>query len=804
MKQVYFLLFATIVLGNPLIAQLQVCPANVNFAQGDLSFWSASTGLVGRSQQTYPAPNAGIQTLPEYGLSRTGIEVITNNGLDLYGSFPTVPTINGYSYRYSVKLGSDATSYDLQNNNRNPGGFTRSVSYTINVPAGSSAIPYTMTYAYAMVLENGTHVSDEQPLFKATLSTKDSVITCASPKYYLPTFGNVNNNGSGATLDTATAIKNGFSNSRVPFLSHTGNNPAGVLLYDVWTKDWTEVTFDLSPYRGQQVVLSFEADNCTPGAHFAYSYVALRDVCAGLEISGDRSTCEGNELTYSVPSLANGAYDWQVPAGWTVTSGEGSNIITVMAGANGGSVIAHELNGCANLWDTIFVSSRPASKGGLLNSNIVCTGQNTTTLDVQNKTGDIVNWLYSTDGTSWKSLNTSVASYIATNITAVTSYRAIVQNGIGCKPDTSSTGTIKVDARSKGGTLSPGASYFCTGEDVKSTLTLSGNTGAVINWLSSIDSSSWKGIAPATSGNSYNVKGIVQTTYYRTLVKNGVCPADTSSVAALYYLANLYPQARVSNDTVICYGASTELQATITTGTSYSWTPMAGLSNAGNGVVPSLPYSLLTTASPLQTTCYILTVKNEGCPNLLRDTVMINVRPKLTVFAGKDTAIVEEQPVPLNAVTSDSTISKYLWTPATGLSSTTIKNPVAVLGGEAGAFVTYEVTATDDIGCSAHDDITIKVFKTGADIFVPNAFTPNSDGRNDVIKPIYVGIRQLNFFRMYNRWGQLVFSTNVMDEGWDGRVKGKDEPTANFVFMVQGVDYTGRVVFKKGNIVLVR
>ena len=83
-----------------------------------------------------------------------------------------IPTINGYAYGYSVKIGSPATSFDLHSTSPNPGGFTRAITYTINVPAGPVTVPYTMTYAYAMVLENGTHNSNEQPLFKAILKTR--------------------------------------------------------------------------------------------------------------------------------------------------------------------------------------------------------------------------------------------------------------------------------------------------------------------------------------------------------------------------------------------------------------------------------------------------------------------------------------------------------------------------------------------------------------------------------------------------------------------------------------------------------
>jgi gliding motility-associated-like protein len=62
----------------------------------------------------------------------------------------------------------------------------------------------------------------------------------------------------------------------------------------------------------------------------------------------------------------------------------------------------------------------------------------------------------------------------------------------------------------------------------------------------------------------------------------------------------------------------------------------------------------------------------------------------------------------------------------------------------------------------------------------------------------------LNYFRVYNRWGEVVFSTREIGKGWDGTIKGQPQSTANFVYMAQGVDYTGRVIFKKGNVMLIR
>lgn len=118
--------------------------------------------------------------------------------------------------------------------------------------------------------------------------------------------------------------------------------------------------------------------------------------------------------------------------------------------------------------------------------------------------------------------------------------------------------------------------------------------------------------------------------------------------------------------------------------------------------------------------------------------------------------------------------------------------------------ITYTVRATNSIGCYGEDAVTVRVFKTGPDIFVPNAFTPNGDGHNDIIRPVLVGIRQLNFFRIYNRWGQLVFQTNESERGWDGKIGGQVQSTNNYVYFVQAIDYTGRTITRKGNIALIR
>ena len=117
--------------------------------------------------------------------------------------------------------------------------------------------------------------------------------------------------------------------------------------------------------------------------------------------------------------------------------------------------------------------------------------------------------------------------------------------------------------------------------------------------------------------------------------------------------------------------------------------------------------------------------------------------------------------------------------------------------------ITYHIIATTPEGCSAKDTINIKINYT-SEIFVPNAFTPNNDSYNDILKPKFIGIKAIKYFSVYNRYGQLVYTTTAANTGWDGRVKGTPQNTDTFVWMVEAVDFKGRVLFKKGTTILIR
>ena len=276
------------------------------------------------------------------------------------------------------------------------------------------------------------------------------------------------------------------------------------------------------------------------------------------------------------------------------------------------------------------------------------------------------------------------------------------------------------------------------------------------------------------------------TTTYQLTAKVGKCSStdDVSIFPIPYPLVNAGP------DVSICYNASVQLNASVVAN-SYFWRPQGSLNN---------PNILNPIAHPASTTKYILTATDIlGCPKPSFDTVVVTVLPKVKASAGRDTMIVFGQPLQLNASGGEN----YLWTPATYLNNISVSNPVARINSTIDS-MRYKVYVTDLLGCLDSSTILVKIFRTNPQIFVPTGFTPNGDGRNDVLKPIAVGIERIEYFRVYNRWGQLVFSTTVNGQGWNGEIGGKPQTTNTYVWLVQAVDYTGKPIFQKGTSTLIR
>jgi gliding motility-associated-like protein len=167
-----------------------------------------------------------------------------------------------------------------------------------------------------------------------------------------------------------------------------------------------------------------------------------------------------------------------------------------------------------------------------------------------------------------------------------------------------------------------------------------------------------------------------------------------------------------------------------------------------------------------------------------------------TANAGNDTVVIANQPFVLNG---SGRGDNYSWSPAYGLNSTNVPRPTGTLDKD----TTYLLTVTTANGCVATDAVRVTVFK-GAQIFLPSAFTPNRDGVNDVLKPAFIGIKQVNLFNIYNRWGQLVYSTKEANAGWDGRWQSQLQPAGNYVYVIRATDFVGKTIQKKGYFILIK
>ena len=279
---------------------------------------------------------------------------------------------------------------------------------------------------------------------------------------------------------------------------------------------------------------------------------------------------------------------------------------------------------------------------------------------------------------------------------------------------------------------------------------------------------------------------IQDTTVFRVTATIGGCSAtDSIRVATVPY-----PTANAGTDRIICYGTGTTLTGR-TDGRRWYWTPSSTLND---------PASLTPQASPRTSTNYIfLTFDDRGCPKPGRDTVWVQVRPRMQVSAGRDTAVVVGQPLLLRA----SGGSQYLWSPSDRLSDPRTPEPVATFESPA-AGLTYQVRATDIHGCTDSARVRIRVYRAGPVIFLPSAFTPNGDGRNDVLRPLAAGIRQIRRFSIYNRWGKLVFSTTRNGAGWDGTLNGQLQDTGTYAWFAEAEDYEGKLYSDKGVVTLIR
>lgn len=303
----------------------------------------------------------------------------------------------------------------------------------------------------------------------------------------------------------------------------------------------------------------------------------------------------------------------------------------------------------------------------------------------------------------------------------------------------------------------------------------------------------WSELPASGSMNNYSAQyprvAPQVTTTYSVTANLGYCQ-DRSRVTVF---VSPYPRATIGADTAICYGTAAQLQAS-TTAPRFAWAPAASLSDAS---------VLNPVARPASTTAYVFTISDTAyCRKPVHDTVVVQVIPPIVAHAGRDTSIALGQVLQLQA--NQISNYSYQWAPAAYLDNAAVYNPVLRATAAMPDSIRLQVAITSPQGCVGTDDMLVRIFKIGPDILVPSGFTPNNDGHNDVLRPVLIGITRLNFFQVYNRWGQLVYSTSQAGAGWNGTLNGLPQNTGVYVFVAQGVDINGATVNRKGAAALIR
>lgn len=360
--------------------------------------------------------------------------------------------------------------------------------------------------------------------------------------------------------------------------------------------------------------------------------------------------------------------------------------------------------------------------------------------------------------------NTSQTPLASPDVTTL--YTLTVTNQWGCLD----TATLFLDVYDTIHAVAGTDTVICPGGQVQ----LNGSGAIYFTW------SPAAGLSASNISNPIAAPGAT-TTYMMTTFIGSCIDSDDISIEV-----KEFPQIAAGPDETICIGDSVMITACC--GTDYLWDPSVSLTDA---------LSANPVAFPTVTTVYHLSGSDDlSCPLVIHDSLTVFVINPPPLITTPDTLIYLGTSAQLYSYGA----AYYQWFPADYLSDAFISNPVATPL----ETTSYQVKAFSPEGCPLSDSLKITVVDDPLVVF-PNAFTPNGDGLNDYFYPVVLGMFKAESFKIFNRWGEMIFVDNGIGEGWDGKYEGRDEGMGTYVYMLTGKSTsTGKTYFLKGNVVLLR
>jgi gliding motility-associated-like protein len=542
----------------------------------------------------------------------------------------------------------------------------------------------------------------------------------------------------------------------------------------------------------------------TPGAHNVRFRVFADNGCAGdtTKLVSILQSPVAN-FGFTSPSCSNSAVlftDSSTVALGTITNwswnfGDGNtsnqnnnnalNHTYTTSGVLTASLVVTSSNGCKSdsAKKSLTILPKPLAKFGY--DKNICAGDSIRFSDSSSVSpGSIASWNWNFGDGNTVTLSNNNPFYHSYSSTGVYQVSLIVQAANGCKSDTF---RLNVSVNNK-----PAASFTVNGKPCIDSLqvftsSLAYNSVNPANYYWSFGDGQTTIINTANTASHAYVSTLSNITVKHVVSYGPGCSSDTAFQTIA--LINPNPAGQFSlNPNTVCGNSDVQFTSAIPAGNlSWNW-------NFGNGTGNTAPPFSHVYHNPGSFTVTLVVRSPEGCGSV-PVTDQVTVVPAPVISAGPDKFITKGASVTLDA-TSNASGYSYSWSPALYLNNATILNPVATPD----TTMMYVITALDNTtNCSGKDSVLVSIIY---ELYIPNAFTPNGDGRNDEWRIPGMAIYPEGKVTVFNRWGETVYAAkNYYSHPWDGTLAGKPAPNGTFVYLIE---LPGRKEIIKGTVTIIR
>lgn len=534
-----------------------------------------------------------------------------------------------------------------------------------------------------------------------------------------------------------------------------------------------------------------ETNACGSGTAVLYP-VTMLPLPSTSPISGGNPSCaNATGITYSVTNTPGSTYNWTVPAGATITSGQGTSVITLNWGANGGVITCTESNNCGPgtpVTYTVIFSSIPVTSA-ITGITPVCPNQNATLYSVVGNTGSTYSWTVTGGGTIVAGQNTNAITIDWGNSGGVIT---CTESNI-CGNAAPVSFTVAMGSLPSTGVIT-GPTPVC-GNVTNTTYSVNNTTGSTYNWTVPAGAS----ITTGQGSNSIHVNwGTNSGTI--TVTETNACGSGTTVI----YPVTVDPAPSVSITATPKQGCApllvsfTDLSSVGGSSTITGWQWQFG---DGNTSTLQNPINMYLNSGAFSITLTVTT--SAGCTNTLSAVNYINVYPNpVADFTTLESQISITDPTVHFIDQSYNNIVNWNW--QFGDNSTSSQTNPTHSYVNAGPY-SVMLTVTNNYGCKDSVVKTVLVQDEFA-FYVPNAFSPNGDNSNETFTGYGTGFTDFEMY-IFDRWGELIYKTNDYAKPWDGRMKSKGDVVQEdvYVYRIRVVEEANKKEhFYEGKISLVK